>query len=157
MKICTVSYEEALKRHPVEVASIVKRLRKGKSKLRENDPASFTWEYSRCVVIPNGRTLAEIFTEQNRRRAMTLEDLDAAVADEIKRSQCALYLRAPRVGIGEGVEAPPELEPQVREGFERQAREQARVDAMTPEQRQAEIESLLGQLGRDPGFMVFGE
>jgi hypothetical protein len=157
MKICDITYEEALKRHPTEVALIVKRLRKGKSKLRENDPASFTWEYTRCVECPDGLTLAEIFSEQgdSRSRRRNTVTLEAAVADEISRSHCALYLRAPRVGIGERVSAPPELEPQVREGFERQAREQARVNAMSPKQRQAEIEGLLSQLGRDPGFMIF--
>ena len=60
MIVATLSYEEMLRRHPAEVAEIISKLRKGKSKVRDADPATITWTYQACVLIEGSGTLAHI-------------------------------------------------------------------------------------------------
>lgn len=42
-----------------------------------------------------------------------------------------------------------------RKGYEKDKAEQKRCDALTPEQREAEIQEDLKELSKDPGFMMF--
>jgi len=158
MIVATLPYEEMLRRHPKEVAEIITKLRKGKSKVREADPVSITWAYHACVRIEGSGTLAEVFGGESERRqrkwnAMTL---DEKVADEASRTYVSIEARLDRwCGRSEVIPNPPEVEENIRTNLTTRAAEQARVDAMTPEERKREVEGLLKELGRDPGFAAF--
>ena len=158
MIVATLSYEEMLRRHPAEVAEIISKLRKGKSKVRDADPATITWTYQACVLIEGSGTLAHILgggAERAQRKwdALTLEE---KVADTVRRTSTGISAKLGRWWGGSGViPNPPEVAENARSGLMAQAAEQARVDAMTPEERRRETESLLRQLGADPGFAAF--
>jgi hypothetical protein len=144
-----------LRRHPAEVAEIVAKLRKGKSKVRDADPATFTWTYDACVRIEGSGTLAHILgggAERAQRKwdALTLEE---KVADTVRRTSVGISAKLGRWWGGSGViPNPPEVAENARVNLMAQAAEQARADALTPEERRREVEGLLKQLGRDPGF-----
>ena len=149
MIIATLTYEEMHRRHPAEVAEILTKLRKGKSKVREEDPATFTWAYHACLEIKSAMTLAEIFGNEPDRRQRELDamSLDEKVADIASRTTVSILAKIGRWwGASSVIPNPPEVEINAREGLVTQAVEQARVDTMTPEERSQEVSRLLAML-----------
>lgn len=148
-----------LRRHPVEVAEIVSKLRKGKSKHREADPAALTWTYQASVLIESSGSFEDLISgkmelDEDEWDALPLEE---KVADQVRLTNTAIYASLGRWSIGSDViPNPPEVETNARAGFIEEAAEQARADAMTPDEREQEIASLLGQLSGNRGFMAFG-
>lgn len=160
MKISDISYEEALRRHPKEVAGVVAKLRAGKSKSKGEDPANLGWSYECCVRIESGgMTLAEVFGGEAERRERIRREtpLEDQVVDQLRRTTVWISARIGKwIGRSEALEAPPpELETNVRANLQARDAEQARVDALSPEERKQEVERLLKQLGRDPGFAAY--
>lgn len=45
MKLCDLTYAEALRRHPDEVENLLRRLRHGSSKHRGAKPEELSWQY----------------------------------------------------------------------------------------------------------------
>jgi len=159
MIVATLSYEEMLRRHPVEVAEIVSKLRKGKSKHRDADPASLTWTYQAGVLIEGCGSFDDLISGKMDRAERNWEamSLEEKVADQVRRTSTGIYASLKRWSIGSDViPNPPEVEENARASFERQAAEDAVLDAMTPEEREQDIANLLGQLSGSPGFMAFG-
>lgn len=159
MIVATLSYEEMLRRHPAEVAGIVAKIRKGKSKHREADPATLTWTYQACVLIENSGSFADFLNgkmERTERKweAMSLEE---KVADQMRRTNTCVCASLGRwYGSSDVIASPPELEQNARAALYAEAAENARLDAMTPDEREEEIADLLGQLSGSPGFAMFG-
>jgi hypothetical protein len=156
MRICALSYEEVIKRHPTEVTKILTNLRKGKSKNREATAIELDWSYECCVQI-KGYTLAEVFggvveADQEERSELSVDD---RVADQVSRTTVWLQAKLNRwCGQSDPIPAPPELVQGLRDKFEEEDREQARLKAMTLTERQEKIDELLGQLSKNPGFMA---
>ena len=60
-----ITYAEALAKHPTEVAEIVRLMRKGRSKAKNTDPATWSWSYSWCESFPDMDTSFEsLFSEE---------------------------------------------------------------------------------------------
>lgn len=49
-----LSYEDALSKHPAEVAEVIRIARKSRSKFRNSDPATWKWEYIWSELIEGG-------------------------------------------------------------------------------------------------------
>jgi hypothetical protein len=155
MIVATLPYEEMLRRHPKEVAEIVSKLRKGKSKVRDADPATITWTYEACVLIEGSGSFADLLSGKMERaeRKWNAMTLDEKVADTVRRTSTGICARLGRWwGGSDAIPNPPEVAENTRAGLMAQAAEQARADALTPEERRRETEDLLRQLGADPGF-----
>ena len=56
MRLHTLTFEEAQRRHPKEVATILANLRRGKSKHRLAKGEDLTWTYEICVRVMVSRS-----------------------------------------------------------------------------------------------------
>lgn len=157
------TYEQALSRHPAEVAEIVKGVRKGKARDKDTDPATWRWCYTWGTRIEGGGSLAELLSEKLEPYHIKLSrmTLDERVTDEVRRSvPVALYGRVPSGRTG-GQEALPDFPPEVgaliRSRHEADLKEVARVSALSPEEKEAERREALNYLTgpRNRGFLAF--
>jgi len=55
MKLCDLTYREALTRHPDEVASLLRRLRHGNSKHKNAKPEEVSWRYDIYQMLPTAK------------------------------------------------------------------------------------------------------
>lgn len=149
-----MGYETLLARHPEAVEQAVAKLRKSRSKYRNADPATLSWRYSWGVVCKS-YSAADLFNGKaraadERHRAMTIEE---RINDEARRSRVTL-------GVSTGYYSdplevvPPEIMNRIRADYLKEQEDEARVAALTPEQREKEVEGLLRQL-QGPGFFTF--
>jgi len=151
MKFAELPYEEALSRHPEGVAEILRKLRAGKSKSRNAAPETFTWSYQGCVEVTGSGSLATVLA--NHMKPAPVMSLDEKVADQLSRTRVSLCGTVGRwAGHADVSTMPAEVEAYARKGFEKEAAEEARLAALTPAQRKAEVEDLLKQLRKSPGF-----
>jgi hypothetical protein len=151
MKICDLTYEEALKRHLIETNAITWRLRKGKSKARLLPAPELQWYYECSVRIEGSGSLADLLAgNMPQKKVLSLEE---QVQDEVSRTGTMLMASHGRWRGSESVPNPPEVAIKARERLKADAREKARFAALTPEQQDAERDALLRQLSRSPGFM----
>lgn len=155
MKLATITFEEARKRHPKEVAEILSKLRLGKSKHREATGEKLKWEYETAVLIEGSGTLADLFggkfeADRLRREAMTL---DERVADEVRRTRTGLRATIGRWSDDASVPNPPEVPSRARAAHSEQMRERAEFDALSPAEQDRQREETLAQLRGQPGFM----
>lgn len=151
MIVAKLTYDEMLRRHPVEVTAMVAKIRKGKSKVRDEDPAKFEWVYDACVRIEGAGTLADILGGDAARREAKFDamSIDDKVADHLRRMSCGIVARLDRCVVRSDVVVPnpPEAEHNAREGYERLAAEKARYAALTPAERDAELQEAVKALG----------
>jgi hypothetical protein len=69
-----ISYDEALKRHPVQVAEIMAKHAKTRGKDKDVDPTHFTWEYSWGISI-QGFSFADLLSGKDQEpETRTLEE-----------------------------------------------------------------------------------
>jgi len=132
-----------------------KKLKRSRAKNKAKSVGDLTWFISHCLEITGEHTLAEIFEgtrardEAEKSRRPTKEKVD----DIVSRTHASLGAKC----IGAHVtieleEIPQVLRDDIHNGVLKEEAEQARVDAMTPEEREQDIQELLGQL-RGPGFI----
>jgi len=156
MKV-TISHFTACERHPEAVERIVAKVRRGRSQLRDTEPASWEWFYE-WATRGRGFTLKEVLngTAQaaRQKQPMTLNEL---VADEMERSKPICLVGAlPRTrahSVFDPDFCPPEVEARVRAGHVERLQENARVAGLSPGARQAEFDDALAHLRTQPGFV----
>lgn len=161
----TVTYEEALARHPDAVRAITTKIKKGKSKEKDSDPATWDWSYSWGTMVEGSTSLADLLSGKHepwhvKQARMTL---DERVADEVRRSKPVHLVAAtkPRHKT-RGYETldkdyfPPEAEKSIRAGHRERMRDEARYAAMSQEERDAEVRGALEFLTgpRNKGFVA---
>ena len=156
----SISYETALK-HP-QIKEIETKLIKGKSKEKNSDLSELTWEYNWGESIP-GKSFAEL------QASGWAKEKEPTAEEQIDRSfvfLCAKKNRwqaSAKTPIYNGPTALPhypisgQIPDEVRDLIvncikERQL-EQQRIDSLTPEERQREIQELLTGLKKYPGFI----
>jgi hypothetical protein len=153
MAFLKIPYEEALQNHPEAVQEALASLRKGKSKHRNEPPENFAWGYYWCVVIESGVGSIRDVLSGAMSRATQDMSIDAQVQDYGRRCHVHLQLEKNRAyGRSERLPTPQRFLDSYRQNLEERALEQARVDALSPEERQRETEAILQQL-RKPGFI----
>ncbi len=112
MKLCFISYEKALSRHPNEVTKIISTLRKSKSKEKNVDVNEIQWSYEYCVKIPNSGSIFDLLNGK-----LNYVEPEDPIADYLERSSTVLMAKVRRWQTCENVINPPELEEQVKEIF----------------------------------------
>ena len=156
--IIELSYEEARRQYPDKVDEVMTKLRKGKSRHRDAAPEELEWSIEYGVLVPGQLvTFADLIVgrvedPRERRSRMSLDER----VEEIVQGVTA-YLRG-KIGrfiaFSSQIEGcPEEVRAAIRRGVEEDIAEEARVAALSPEERQAEAEEALRQLRKMPGFM----
>lgn len=168
MKI-TISSELAKTRHSAECQMFLEYLRASKTKAKNTPEADFEYSYSWSERI-EGDSFADIMTGKAlaRQKAEQERSLEMKILARVNRSSVALLIKAGRVskyfpiaGHFPGTEdrtgwpIPVEVFEEIKEQETKQAKEQDRINSLTPEQRQAEIDEALACLRGSPGFMEF--
>jgi len=153
------TYELAKERHPEQVEEIIATLRRSKSKQKNANPEDLNWYYDYCKAV-KAHSFMEVI-ENARTRAQEPPSnpcVEARVASMVEGLHFRLSAsRKHWIGtaqLNEGF-VPPELIAQFVERAEEERAEQERIDNLTPEERDAEVQELLGELRQDPGFMEF--
>lgn len=155
-----ISYEEAQKQYPTEVAACVASVRKGKSKDKNTDPSTWRWFFSwgeSIEAVSFGSLIRSAAMARHKPAANpTPEEKLAAVLPNIlgmsldgvppnKRTQGVASLT-------KGV-VPAEVQAYLLNIYKEEAAEKARVDSLTPEQKEAEMNAALAELRKGGGFM----
>jgi len=157
-----ITYALANARHPQQVAEVMANLRRGKSKNRLAAPTDLQWGYDWSVEIRSApfSNIIEVLTG----KAKDVKGLDPeprteneAVADYARRVYILLSATIGGKTWYSDTPVPPlpkEVEDQFRANFRRDATEKARIEALSPEEREAELQAALRPLSRSPGFMA---
>lgn len=145
-----IPYKTMLERHPMHVDEVVANMRASKSKFRNLDPAEMEWGYAYCQRIRAANPFA--------RRQKDTRDEEQTYLDEIASYSVMIFARPKQrrqsmFYADSAISVPKEIQDEVRAGVHEQFVERARLAALSPEERQAEIDDLLGQLRGTPGFM----
>ena len=157
-----IIYALANARHPEQVAEVMANLRRGKSKNRLAEPMALQWGYDWSVEIGSpmvpGRDLVDMMLgRKNPPKPKEFKTEDEAVADYAQRVNIMLSATIGKKTWYSDTPVPPlpkEIEDQFRENFRRDAAEKARLEALSPEEREAELLAVLRPLSRSPGFMA---
>jgi hypothetical protein len=149
-----ITYQSALERYPKQVAEILAKLQSGKSREKGAKPEELDWHFDWCVRITGAYTFNEMI--ENIGKKEEPKSIDEQVKEyEQNCSVCLTATKGRWVGYSSLIPVPPEILESCRKGHEQQEADKKRFDALTPEQKNAEVNGLLKQLGRSKGFMAF--
>ena len=149
-----VPYQELLRSHPEAVQEALASIRKSRSKHKNDVPESFTWGFQWVVLIEGSGTLADLFQQEQMEEAMSIDD---QVADFARRCSVFVQLqkRHSRASSEKLQEVPAVILEPYRDRLQADQKEEARFAALPPVERQREIQALLDQCRKDPGFTAF--
>lgn len=160
-----ISYEEALSKYPRAVEEAVRDLGKSRSKKKDTPAEDMEWEFMVGEQIKGAMGfedfLSQVENGPERREEVSLDDVEvlASAKAEERYDRSHIVLVCKPGGNARGTSEP--LHERVSEVFERYMegelrsfREQARIDALSDEEREREVEENLRQLSGQPGFMA---
>lgn len=149
-----IDYATVLVRHPVEVQICVDKIRKGKSKKKDTDPATWKWTYDWSTKV-EGFLLGDVFSGKAAAASQKQQSLTVSerVTNTISRSSSCLQAK---IG-GTWSYSPLSVFPKEAEAFILQNEQKAEADRrqwedLSEEGRKDKLEGLLKQL-RGPGFV----
>jgi len=152
----SISYEDAQKQYPTEVTACVASVRKGKSKDKDTDPSTWEWFFSWAESIEAMSFGSLLALRPKPAPNPTPEEQLQAVLPKI----LGLCLESvPPNKRTRGVAAlakgfvPAEVQAYLLDIYRQEAAEKARVAALTPEQRDEEMQAALAELRKGRGFM----
>lgn len=158
-----INYETAKERHPEAVEQIVKKLRSGKSKHKDDEPSTLNWHYSYCIAVKgySGTEFIEkVLTPmaqgkepEHEPKPETVEEMVAERLSAVRISLSADKGRWWASGVNLEDYRPLEMIDEFKKQAQEQLDEQHRVDNLTEEEKQAEFEEALKQLQGSPGFI----
>lgn len=157
-----ISYKTAKKRYPKEVAEVIKKVKAGKSKHRNSAPELWAWGFSWCVMIEggiNGLDLAKMIAgEKEFPKREKEKPIEAEVKDYARRATVHLGAKIGKTewGSPEPIKFPEEISEMLRKDRKEQDAEKARFNALSPEEQNREMNELLRQASRSPGFVAIG-
>lgn len=151
MRLTELTFEEAQRRHPTEVARILARLRNGKSKHKKAKGTDLTWYYEIAVRV-EAFSMADLLVGRapSRHDQMTL---DERVDDQVKRTMTSLHAEIGRWWGGESVPNPPEVQARARQHITTAMRDDAAFQALPQEEKDRQAAEALAQLRGTPGFI----
>ena len=132
-------------RYPKLIAEIEAKIRNGRTRVKNDPIESFDWFIEWCTEIQGG--------------VMTIHEVLSGVQKETKHIDHFNILATKKKNRWESSlfdePTPKEVLILRAKAKEEQDKEDARFNALTPEQQEAEQDALLRSLGMDPGFMAF--
>ena len=157
-----INYKTAQKRYPKEVQEIIEKVRTSRSKNKNVSPELWAWGFSWCVRIEGmigGNDFAQMIAGLKEfPKEKEPKSADEEVKDYARRAIVHLAGKISRAewSSTDPVKFPDEIAQMIRKDFEKQQAEQARVDALSPEERDRETNEILRQLSGSPGFVALG-
>jgi hypothetical protein len=150
-----ISYDQVSKDNPDVVAALVAKIRRGKSRDKDTDPSGWTWSYNWGVRV------AAVSPREMVSGHLCVKPASAETrADEIMRN-VTIWLKVTCRRAWAVMELADETAARalIREAYldicAKQIEEEQRMAALTPVERQAEIERLVGELRKMGGFVDF--
>jgi hypothetical protein len=156
-----IPYKTAKKRYPKEVAEVMKKVRAGKSKHRNSDPNLWAWGFSWCVLIEGsirGSDFAKMIAGKKEFPKEKELTPDEEVEDYGSRATVHLSAKIGKTewGSHDPIEFPKEIAEMIRKDRKEADIENARFNALSPEEKDREVNDALRQLSRSPGFVAIG-
>jgi len=155
-----ITYKEAKKRYPVHVKEALARVAKSKNKYKHTHPELMHWCFDWCVRLEGGINggdfLKMVAGEKPFPEHKKPSSEDAEADDYFRRATITLAVRLGNTtytSAGKVTDQPKEIGDFIRKSFRDDAAEAARIAKLTPEEREAESNEILGQLRRSPGFV----
>jgi len=162
----SLDYKSALARYPDHVASVMAKLRKGKSKHKSAKPEELKWFINWCVIVQaiQGSSLADFLNSSGSRDRDSEPQSEAEFIERAKgRTKCSLFAKAKSGSSWFGgsiydCEAtkpgilPKEIEDLERKSYRKQKKDDERRAAMSVEEKDEETNRLIGELRKSPGF-----
>ena len=141
-------YEQALERHPEQVADVIRQVRKGRSKTKNTDPSTWTWSYTWCVEI-HGCSIEDMFREAGREKPVL--SLEERVDDLLRRSHVALSGHTRSSDVSSEV-----LRDHYTRSVTEEMTEEARIAALSPAERDQQVQDALRYLTgpKNKGFVA---
>ena len=134
--ICNLTYAEALADNPAVVAVVLKKIRKGRSKKKNDAPETFEWSYGLALLV-NGLSLMDRLAGKKEYDA---DFTDAQkVADYVSR--CTTWLQAN--GHSCPIPVPDFVGEEKARQLIQEGDERRRFEALSVEDQQAEIAKLM--------------
>lgn len=133
--------------YPVAVAECIKQ---AKAKGITTNPASWAWSLRWCVACRSTS-----FTDLCKPRAPKKNTVQS-LQNELQKNVSALLVAHPasrRFYFAPLTGCPVEILNHSLPAHKEQIREELRIKKMSPKQRQAEADVLIGQLSKQPGFL----
>lgn len=155
----TILYEEVKARFPKEVDLILKKLRKSSSKEKNRSVEELTWEFTWAQRI-KAFSFAEMITQQREKTFGEIYEVATRENVRIFLDDSIMWRVGARIGrwVASGSpqdsrKAPDEIIDLYVKTFNDQIAERKRIAALTPEEKQAEVEAALKALRDQPGFV----
>lgn len=144
-----ISYAVACARYAPEMDEIIRKLRKGTSKQRQADPSALKWSFSYCISIPAANLFAPPVVE-------SFSTTEEEIQEKVNRTQVILEGRVGRWrGYAEKpIPVPPEIVAVYRKQVVEARAEKARYAALSPEEREREMQEAFAAASRYPGFVA---
>jgi hypothetical protein len=152
MKI-PIAFQIVSSRYPNQLLEIHSKLKNSKSKEKNVPLEEWNWNFDYCVRITNGCfKLSDIFNKGVVPKHQTPQEI---YADRLNNTFCSITASKGRAWLQSSTlaELPQEIKDSWAKQKEDSIKEQKRVDSLTPNQKQEEINCLLKQLRKSPGFM----
>lgn len=146
MKLCTLTHNEMLSRHPKEMDQIFRKLRNSTSKRNQASIFELTWSYETYLKV-------EPFSSLDEAQAFEAMTLEEHVADELSRSITTLYGRIGHWHDVKKVPNPPELEDYVRGSWIKRIFVKERFQSLSPQERDNELQETLRECMKMPNFV----
>ncbi len=157
--------EEAQTRYPTQYAEILSKRANGRSKAKLLPLSDLTWGFSWCqtVALTKPTELQALFASEND-PAWT--DAPVGTIDEELEKECstcasiALFAQSTQNRRAHWdsdtliTEVPLEIKATIRGALEARRAEEARFAAMSPTDAKSEVDVLLQQLSKSPGFFA---
>lgn len=149
-----MSYEDALARHPKEVAKVVEDLRNSSSKFKDVDPKHLIFEYHKVTGI-RAYSAEDIFI--HRKHIKVEETLDDKLEEYVKNTSVTLYGRLKNFSSGVKLETIPQqfIDKKRQQLIEEEERQQ-QIDNQSPEERLKSVQDSISKLQAMGGFSMFG-
>lgn len=158
MKI-TTTYAAIKDRYPTQVAEVMSALRKGKSKEKNSNPEDLNWYFNCCIQIisgiMNGAQFLNMLASGTPPPRLTPEQ---KYQEHKSNTHVCLHASKGKGDWGSRTEITPipqEVDQWLINGRDIEIREETRVNSLTPEQKNQEVQDCLKTLSKSRGFRMF--
>lgn len=159
MKV-SISFEQAQSRYPDLVEKVLSDLRRGKSKEKNREASELAWslEWEQHIKVMSFREMLESVGQpsdnfSDRYAVATRENVLEYLRDSILWGLFAQVGRWKGYVSSTSTTLPNEILDVYIQSYQEDINEKQRIAALTPEERQSEIQECLRKLRKSPGFV----
>lgn len=145
----------AKEKYPELCQEFLKHLRNSKTKSKNTPEQDFKYSYVWMERIVGDFSFKGVLQRMQNPQIKPIESLEEKVQNRIANTFVSLRISAGRVCKHYPIETPEEIKELIRQKEIDKVEEQKRIDSMSEEDRNDEVESLLKELSKNPGFCMF--